>query len=386
MTLKSSPFYLQATICLFGIALLGLLIYLGQDIIVPIAFSILLAILLLPITNWLEKRGVSRVISILISILIALITISSIVYFLSVQIAGFADDLPAIKKNLAEHARTLQNWVQTTFNISSKQQTVYINTATEKIKSSGGGFVQQTLLSLTDMLVLLVLIPIYTFLMMYYRHMLRNFFMTVFKKDHEVHVKYVLSQSKSIVQNYMVGLMIEMAIVAVLNTIGFMIIGIQHAIFLAVLAAILNLVPYIGMLIANIFCMLITLTSAQSFADVIWVGLVLALVQFIDNNFLMPRIVGNKVKLNALITIIGVLICGTLSGVSGMFLAIPFIAILKTIFDRVDDLKPWGMLLGDEVTVYKPGKIYQRVATTFSPKPKAVVPQKVNLPAQDAST
>ena len=97
----------------------------------------------------------------------------------------------------------------------------------------------------------------------------------------------------------------------------------------------------------------------------------------------MPRIVGNKVKLNALITIVGVLICGTLTGVSGMFLAIPFIAILKTIFDRVEDLKPWGMLLGDEVTIYQPGKIYRRVATTFSPKPKAVVPQKVNLPAQN---
>lgn len=377
---KESPFYLKATLSLFGIALTGLLIYLGQDLIVPVAFSVILAILLLPITNRLEKMKMGRVPAILISIVIALVVISGIIYFLSVQIAGFADDLPAIKEHLAQHLHTLQQWITSTFKVSGKQQTAYMDTAAEKLKSSSGGFVQQTLLGLTDMLVLLVLIPIYTFLMMYYRHMLHKFFMAVFQKENEQHVKHVITQSKSIVQNYMAGLMIEMAIVAVLNTIGFMIIGIQYAIFLAVLTALLNLVPYIGMLIANIFCMLVTLTNAQSFGDVIWVGVVLALVQFIDNNFLMPRIVGNKVKLNALITLVGVLIGGAICGVSGMFLSIPFIAILKTIFDRVEGLQPWGMLLGDEVTTYQPGKIYRRMATTFSPKSKSVVPQKVNLP------
>jgi predicted PurR-regulated permease PerM len=129
-----------------------------------------------------------------------------------------------------------------------------------------------------------------------------------------------------------------------------MLIGIEYAIFLAVLAAILNLVPYIGMLIATLFCMLVTLTSTRQFGHVLWVGVVLTVVQFIDNNFLMPRIVGNKVKINSLITIIGVIIGGALSGISGMFLAIPFIAILKTIFDRVEGLQPWGMLLGDDTT------------------------------------
>lgn len=114
------------------------------------------------------------------------------------------------------------------------------------------------------------------------------------------------------------------------------------------MAALLNLVPYIGMLIANIFCMVITFMFSENIYDVVWVGVILAVVQFIDNNFLMPWIVGSRVKINALVTLLGVLIGGALWGVSGMFLTIPALAVLKVVFDRVDGLKPYGLLLGDD--------------------------------------
>ncbi|RYE12340.1 MAG: AI-2E family transporter, partial [Sphingobacteriaceae bacterium] len=283
-----------------------------------------------------------------VSIFVSLVVIGGIVWFLSAQIADFSDDLPAIKRQLSEHLATAQRWIRSTFNISRREQTAYIQTATEQLKSGSGDYIQQTLLTVTDVLVLLILIPIYTFLLLYYKHTIRTFFLTVFKKENEEHVQHVLKQSKAIVQNYMLGLMIEMAIVAVLNAVGFLLIGIKYAIFLAVLAALLNLVPYIGMLVATVFCMLITLTSSQQFSSVAWTGVVLIIVQFIDNNVLMPAVVGNKVKINSLVTIIGVLIGGALADVSGMFLAIPVVAVLKTIFDRVEELKPWGTLMGGD--------------------------------------
>jgi predicted PurR-regulated permease PerM len=102
------------------------------------------------------------------------------------------------------------------------------------------------------------------------------------------------------------------------------------------------------MLVANIFCMVITLVSSEEPKSVLWVGLVLAVVQIIDNNFTMPWVVGNKVRINALVTIIGVLVGGALCGVPGMFLAIPGLAVLKVIFDAVPHLRPWGILLGDQ--------------------------------------
>jgi len=370
------PFYLRATISLFGICLVGVIFITGRNILVPIAFAILLSMLLLPMNNWMERK-LPRVIAIIFSIFIALITILGILYFLSIQMAGFVQDMPAIKKQLLEHAHTLQVWVWETFKITGRQQSEYFNNAAAKIKSEG--MVEQSLLSLTDVVVLLVLLPVYTFLILYYRPMIRKFFMDIMANKYAEDVNEVLNKSKSIVQSYMAGLLIEMAIVASLNALGFFLIGIEYAVFLAVLAAILNLIPYIGMLIANVICMLVTLTTTQNFSDIIWVGLVLLMVQFLDNNILMPRIVGSKVKINALITILGVLIGGALCGISGMFLAIPSVAILKVIFDKTDGLKPWGMLLGDDITPYEPSVIYRRL-TTWRQKPKAIVPQKVDLP------
>jgi len=378
--LSKPPFFLKASLSLIGLMLTGLLIYIGQDILVPIAFSILLAILLLPLNNWMEKKKVPRVVAISISLVLSLTFIGGVIWFLSMQIAGFADDLPAIKKQVTMHYYTVIHWLHDKFHLSYTKQMEYISNATETIKSKGGGMIQSTLLSVTDALLLLVLIPIYTFLILYYRPMIRKFFMDVFDQKHSEHVKHVLNHSKLVVQNYMVGLLIEMGIVAALNTVGFMIVGIQYAIFLAVLTAVLNMVPYVGMLIANVFCILVTLTTSQNFGDIFGVVVVMIVVQFIDNNFLMPRIVGSKVKINSLITIIGVLIGGALCGVSGMFIAIPSIAILKTIFDRVDELKPWGMLLGDEITTYEPSVIYRRL-TTWKQKPNSIVPQKVEIPA-----
>ncbi|HRO70792.1 MAG TPA: AI-2E family transporter, partial [Chitinophagaceae bacterium] len=195
---------------------------------------------------------------------------------------------------------------------------------------------------------MMILLPIYTFLLLYYRKLIRKFFLDVFSSRHKEQVEGVLSDSKTIVQGYMVGLLLELAIVTVLNTVGFLVIGVEYAIFLGLLAAVLNLIPYIGMLVATVICMAVTLTTSDNLSDVLWVGAILIAVQFIDNNFIMPYVVSTKVRINALVTIIGVLIGGALAGISGMFLSIPAIAILKAIFDRVDSLKPWGVLLGDE--------------------------------------
>jgi len=194
-----------------------------------------------------------------------------------------------------------------------------------------------------------VFLPVYTFLMLFYKDHIKKFLVSVFKNGSEEQVRDVIYESRTIGQQYVLGLLTDMVIVFTLNTVGFLILGIKYAVFLALVAALLNLIPYIGMLVANVFCMLITLVSSDSLTDVVWVALILAVVQVIDNNILMPMIVGNKVRINALVTIIGVVVGGTLCGVSGMFLAIPGIAVLKVIFDHVEELKPWGMLLGDDV-------------------------------------
>jgi predicted PurR-regulated permease PerM len=347
------PFFLRASLQLLFLALIGLLLFIAHDIVAPLAFALLLSILLLPVNQYLEKKGMNRVFAILFTLFIAIIIIACLIYFLTVQIANFTDDIPAIKQHLLEHFKTLQKWIRVQFNLPIREQTKLIDNATNQMKNSGTGMIGQTFINITQALSVMILLPIYSFLILYYRDLLKQFIIAVFKKSVEHKVRDILRESKTIVRSYMVGLLIEMSIVACINALGFMILGIKYAIFLGVLAAILNLIPYIGMLIASVFCMLVTLTTSPHISDVVWVAVVLGVVQFIDNNIIMPKVVSSKVKINALISIIGVLVGGALMGVSGMFLSLPFIAILKIIFDRVEDLKPWGMLFGDEITGQK---------------------------------
>lgn len=360
---RDSPFYQRLSLTLISLTIICFAIFVGQDIIVPLAFAILLAILLLPVTNFLERKKLPRAMANIIGILLAFLFIGGIIYFLSSQISGFVQDLPSIKKHLSDHLKTVQKWVSQKFNFTRMQQATFMDDAADKIKSSGTGILGDTVVSLTQALMVMVLLPVYTFLVLYYRDMIKKFLIGIFKDEHEARVMEVLRESRSIVQGYMIGLIIEMGIVAAINSVGFMVLGIQYAIFLGVLAALLNMIPYIGMLIASVFCMLITLTNSTEITDIVGVLAILVVVQFIDNNIIMPKVVSSKVKINALITILGVLLGGALAGISGMFLSIPAIAILKVIFDRVDDLKPWGMLLGDEITGAKKSKFYMKLGS-----------------------
>jgi predicted PurR-regulated permease PerM len=354
------PFYAKFSFNVLTVVLLGTIIFLGQDILMPLCFAIVLALLLLPINKWLVKKGLPQVPSMIISILIAVMLIGGIVYFLSTQVAQFTDDLPKIRRNLDRHVDTLQQWIREKFNISRKEQQEAIESASQDMKTTGPGMLGTTFVTMASLLILLFLLPIYTFLILYYRELIRKFFLSIFADRHRQSVQEVLHESRIIIQSYMLGLLIEMAIVAALNTTGFLLIGIEYAIFLAVLAAILNMIPYVGMLVAGAICILITLANTNDFSTILWVVIILTVVQFIDNNILMPYVVSSKVKINALVSILGVLIGGALAGVSGMFLSIPGIAIMKAVFDRVEGLQPWGMMLGDDITMAKP-TIAQRI-------------------------
>ena len=346
-----TPFYKSLSFNLLSLGLLILLLYVSQGILVPLMFAVLLASLLLPVTRFLERVGIHRVVSILLSLSLSIIILGSILYFLASQIANFLDDLPTISDRLDKVANLVQTWVYDTFNVGIRKQNQYLSETGFKTKASGAALLGQTFVTLTQALSYMVLLPVYTFLILYYKDLIKKFLVDVFKNSSEDEVREILNESQSVALGYISGLMIELTIVFGLNALGFLILGIKYALFLALVAALLNIIPYVGMLIANIFCMLITVISGEviMISDVFWVCIILAIVQFIDNNFLMPLVVGSKVRINSLVTIVGVLVGGALCGVPGMFLSIPGLAVLKVIFDRADGLKPFGMLLGDDM-------------------------------------
>ncbi|SHH92478.1 Predicted PurR-regulated permease PerM [Chryseolinea serpens] len=385
-TPHASPFYLKLSLTLLAVVLLGLLVFLGKDILLPLLFSVLLSTLLLPFTAFLQRKGVHKVFSILIPVLLSFFAIAGVLYVLSSQVVNFLDDIPALKERISEVSTGFQKWVNENTHITVRKQNQYIAQAAENLKEQVPQLVGMTFISLTGLLSYLIFLPLYTFLILYHKNTIKTFLIGVFRNGSEQRVREVLTESTTIGQHYVFGLLIETSIVFGLNTIGFLVLGIKYAIFLALLAALLNLVPYVGMIVANMLCMLVTLVSSDTLGDVVWVGVVLAVVQLFDNNIGMPMIVSNKVRINALVTIVGVLIGGALCGVPGMFLAIPAMAVCKVIFDKVPELNPWGVLFGDECPDTVPAQHTRVVLSKIKTFPRPHAKAKPVLKSQASVT
>jgi predicted PurR-regulated permease PerM len=333
----------------------------AQNILIPFAFAVLLTVLLLPIVTFFESKHLGKVLSILIAIFISVGFIVSIVYFLSSQIVSFIKDVPSIKQHLNQHFVDVQSWIKTKFNISFSEQNQYLYEQANKLKESGTGYIKTTFFSITEAILLLFLMPIYTFLLLYYRLHIRSFLFIVFKKEYNEDVQSVINKSKIMIHSYVVGLLIEMAIVAAANSTGLVIAGIKYGIFFGVLSAVLNIIPYIGMFTATLFTVLVTLTTSDNTSDILWVIVIFYGIHIIDTNFLVPRVVASRLRINALISILGVVIGGSLTGVSGLFLSVPAIAFIKIICDQVESLKPWGMLMGDDTSFSEKSTLYKKL-------------------------
>lgn len=355
------PFYVKLAFQFLVIFFICFFINVAQNVIIPFAFAILLAVLLLPVTGFLESKKIGKVSSIGIAIFLAVAFVAGIIFFLSSQIVSFVQDVPSIKEHLNEHFTALQSWVKNKFNISFSQQNEYLNEQANQLKKTGTGYIRNTFFSLTEAALLLILMPIYTFLLLYYKTHIRNFLFLVFKKEYDEDVQSVIGKSKIMIRSYMVGLLIEMAIVASANSVGLLILGIKYAIFFGVLSAVLNIIPYIGMFTATLFTVLVTLTTSDNTSDIVWIIVIFYGIHIIDVNILMPRIVSSRLRINALISILGVIIGGALTGVSGLFLSVPAVAFIKIICDQVTTLKPWGILMGDDTTYAEKSRIYKTI-------------------------
>lgn len=356
-----SPFYVKLGFQFLVIFFVCFFINAAQNIIIPFAFAVLLTVLLLPIVSFLEAKKINKILSIAIALLMAGAFVFGVIYFLSSQIANFIGDIPSIKEHLNDHFITLQNWIRDKFNISFSEQNQYLNQQADKLKATGTGYLKTTFFSITDALLVLFLLPIYTFLLLYYRLHIRNFLFNIFRKEHSDNVQSVINKSKTMIHSYVLGLMIEMAIVASANSIGLLILGIKYAIFFGVLSAVLNLIPYIGMFSATLFTVLVTLTTSDNTSDILWIIIIFYGIHIIDTNILVPRVVASRLRINALISILGVIIGGALAGISGLFLSVPAIALIKIICDHVENLKPWGLLMGDEITYPENTKLYKKI-------------------------
>lgn len=346
--MKGLPITVKRSIELLGLCLVVCIIVLGQNIIMPVLMAFFISIMLLPVYRFLKKKRFPEIIAIILPILFVFAFLGVIIWFFYAQISFLVSDFPEIKRNVNLHLTSLSNWISNISHYSTKEQIDFITKKSDDLLALGNSTAGSALKGLTNSFVFLGLLPIYIYLMLFYKDILLRFIFMWFKPEQHPKVKEAIYETESMVKNYLVGLLIQIIYITVLLGGSLYLFDIKHALLIGVLFALLNLIPYVGALLGNIIGVLLTLTSSQDGWQIITVLVAISVVQFFDNNILMPRIVGSKVKINALMAILGVFIVGSIAGISGMFLSIPIIATLKIIFDRSEIFKQWGALLGDE--------------------------------------
>jgi len=341
------PFYAKLALIFICVFAFIYFMCVGQYIIIPLVYATIIAILLNPLVNYLTRIKLPKIISISIAVALATLVALGVLYIISSQVNMFSDTYPQLKKKFILTSAELVQWVSEKFNIRQ----VKINTwITETENEAIGNFaIGETLTETARMLVIVMLLPVYLFMILYYKPLLLEFIRKLFRSEHHIAVAEVLTNSKKIIQNYLVGLFFELIIVAVLYSAGLLFLGVDYAIILGITGAIVNIIPYIGKIIAMALPMLIAFVTKDSLTCSVLVFCVYTFIQFIDNHYIIPKIVASRVQINALISVIVVLIGGALWGISGMFLSIPLTAIIKVIFDHIEGLKPWGFLLGNIV-------------------------------------
>ncbi|HET6990672.1 MAG TPA: AI-2E family transporter [Bacteroidia bacterium] len=341
------PFYAKVALIFVGLFAFVYTLYIGQHIFIPLLYATILAILLNPIVNFLIARKINKILAIIFALVIGVGAMIGIFYIVSSQLSIFYDTYPQLKLKFAQTSNDLLLWTSEKFHIRQGSITKWLDEnrlilienigVTDKISAAG------------RMLFVGMLIPVYIFMILFYKPLLIEFIRKLFRKEHQTSVAEVLSGTKTVIQSYLTGLFFEMLIMSVLNSLGLILLGIPYAIILGITGAILNIVPYIGGIIAIALPMIIAFVTKDSTTYPLLVLVIYLFIQFVDNHFIIPNVVAKRVKINALVSIIVVLVGGALFGVAGMFLSIPLTAILKIIFDHIEGLKPWGFLLGNIV-------------------------------------
>lgn len=341
------PFYAKTALIFISLFAFVYAMYIGQHIIIPIVYATIIAILLNPLVDFLIRKKVNKIVSISIAVLLTIFVVLGFVFIISTQISMFSETYPQLKEKFNATSVELVKWISEKFKIRQFKINIWIKeTESEAISNFAFG---EKLTEAGRMIVIGALLPVYLFMILYYKPLLLEFIRKLFEVRHHLAVAEVLANVKKIIQSYLVGLFFEMIIVSALNSIGLLLLGIDYAIILGITGAILNVLPYIGGILAIALPMVIAFITKDTLISPVLVFIVYIFIQFIDNHYLIPKIVASRVQINALISVVVVLIGGAIWGISGMFLSIPLTAILKVIFDHVDALKPWGFLLGNVV-------------------------------------
>ena len=363
------PGYFRYTITLLGAILTIYAMIIAKGILIPLSLALVFALLLYPLSERLERVLVPRSIASVICILLLIGSVLAIGYMFGLQLESISTELPEISVRADKKLSEIQEYLAATFGIKETAQAAYVRRAVNDFLQNSSAIYETTFTITAGILNYLVVVPIALFFMLYYRTFFKDFLYQVTPRQQHDRLERVLEQIQRVMQEYILGLFTVIGIVAALNIIGLSLVGIKYAIFFGFLAALLTIIPYVGIFIGSLLPILYALFTTDSLFYPIAVAVVFWLVQVLEGNFITPKVVGNKVQLNPFAAILALLVGGAIWGPAGMILFIPFLAMLKVVFDAVESLQPLGYVLGVPTEVKNDTKTFRtwrvRISAAF---------------------
>lgn len=341
------PPVVHYTFLLIGLSLLVFILHKLDDLLLPLVYAILLSLLLMPLVTKLEKWKWPRMLAIAAAILLVVAFIAGLFTFFGSQIISLRGELPLIQTKLVALFDQQQQLLSRRFHFQPMSHDEVINSSLSALQAQSSKYLGSTLNTTLGVLSTITLVPIYIFCFLYYRDHLRQFMFRFVEPDKRTVVLHTVDNIQNVVQGYMSGLFTVIVVVSVLNAIGLLALGVKYAIFFAIFASVLAVIPYIGITVGSIIPALLTYVETGSVTHGLLVIGVFMLVQFISDNILAPLITASKVSLNPLTAIIALILGAQLWGTPGMILSVPLSAVIKVVLDANKATEPWGFLLGD---------------------------------------
>ena len=330
------------------ILLVCVLLYFGKTLFIPLSFAMLISFVLYPVCTWMEKRGIVHSIAIFISIFGLMLFVGALVYLLFTQIVEFSNEWETFKVKLLEATNQLSLFFAERLDISIEKQMVFLENAVNNSGTEALSLLKITLSSLSESLFYLLIIPVYSMLILYYRQLLVKVLYQVFPMEKKQVIHEILVETIHAYYDFIKGMLLVYLIVGFLNSIGLLLIGIPHPFLFGFMASILTFIPYVGIIVSSLLPIMISWITYNSIWYPIGVIAVFSLVQILEAYIIFPFAVGGRLKINTLVIIIMIIVGGILWGAVGMILFIPFISIVKLISDRTPSLKTLSLLLGEK--------------------------------------
>ena len=348
--MKRYPLYVKVAFVLLSIILFLYGMIVARDFLYPIFFGVLLAYLLYPFANSLEKFGIPRILANIISILLAILILGMGFLFIYNQLDRMIGDLPELRNKAVRNVETLLGNFKRFSNLEAGTIEEFLKDNVRYLFDTSTMAFNNLFTATTGTLFKIGIMPVYVFLFLFYRTKFAYFILKLTREENKRKIIKILRDVSKVASNYMGGVLVVVGVLCVINSTGLYIIGIKYAIALGIISAIFNFIPYFGTLLGGAVPLLFTLLVGEDPTDAFKVIALFALVQFTENNILTPNIVGNHVKINPFFIIIGLVAAAMVWGIPGMLVIVPSLAVLKIIFENIPEYRPIAFLLGMEGT------------------------------------